>query len=121
MDGSADMPIELVEHSIVTATERLRASEASPWPRVRSLLRDRGLALESTVMAEWLSDDHDLFFGIIVTELGQVIQFSYSHLGEPLDNGDLSEWDDITDSWEETPHTRTLQCALAIAGVAEAD
>jgi hypothetical protein len=52
-------------------TTAFRASEETPWPRVREFVRDKGIDPSAAVLADFFPDRHRSFLGVIVSADGR--------------------------------------------------
>ena len=93
-------------------TALLRTSRDHFWSTLRALLRDRGVAPEDAALAECFPDDTSFEFGVVVSQEGSVFQFGFDYLKHPVENGILSEWEDLTARFRSTPHRASIETAL---------
>jgi hypothetical protein len=93
-------------------TTLLRSNADPFWSRLRDLLRERGVAPEHAALAECFPDDTSFEFGIVVSQKGSVFQFGFDYLNKPIEDGTLSEWEDLTARLQSTPHRSSIEAAL---------
>jgi len=97
---------------IALLTNLLRFDLDPMWSRHRNLLLARGIDSNTAILAESFPDDVCFEFGILITESGRVIQLGFDYLHKPVEQGDLCEWEDITDRYRETPYSDSATLAL---------
>jgi hypothetical protein len=71
-------------------TTAFRASEERPWPRMRELVREKGIDPGAAALADFFPDRYRSFIGVIVTADGPAFGFSLLHFGDPEHP---SQWD----------------------------
>jgi len=98
---------------VLELTALLRSNDDPFWARLRALLRDRGVAPESAALAECFPDDSSFEFGVVVSKEGSVFQFGFEYLRKPIQEGILSEWEELTTRFQSTPHRDSIETALA--------
>jgi hypothetical protein len=81
--------------------------------RIAALVRDRGVDPDHAVIADYFPDDTSFMFGVLVTSDRKVFQFGYDWLHKPTLGGALSEWNDLTSSWQSSPYRAQVRAALA--------
>ena len=93
-------------------TKLLRTSADPLWARHRELLIGRGIDPRTSILAESFPDDTNFEFGILVTADGRVIQFGLDYLDKDVDEGEFSEWEDITDRYLDSPYSDSASTAV---------
>jgi hypothetical protein len=93
----------------------MRTSREPMWVRVRALLTEKGLNPATSLVAESFPDDRSLEFGIVVTGDGRVFQFDYDYLGKSIGEGTFTDWEDLTDAYERSPHSDIVSAAIRMA------
>ena len=109
-------PIELIEHQICQTSELLMSSTEPLWARLRQLLMEQGVDTKKSALAEWVSDDNDFYFGIVIYG-DRVFQFGFGFYNLEPSAGILDEWVDLTETWQGTPHAQTVSIAKGMLGV----
>jgi hypothetical protein len=95
--------IDELTHCMRTGSDLLRA-------RLRTLLRERGVDTDKSLLTRFFLDDGALYFGIVVTQDTRAIQFDLDVLRRPVEEGILSQWRDITEA--HTPHLGIVEAGL---------
>jgi hypothetical protein len=80
---------------VLDLTRQLREDNDVFWSRLRELLRDKGIDVETSWLAELYPDDGE-DYGMIVTADCHTYQFAYNDRHEPLHESILAEWNDRT-------------------------
>ena len=96
------------EEGIEEQTRALRSSRGGWWPKVRELLRERGVEPDRSALAEWFPDDTQDEFGVVVTRDGLVFAFDYCYFHRPLDQGWIANWRDLTTTWPDGPYHEAI-------------
>ena len=87
--------------------------------RVAESLRENGLDVAGSVLADFFPDDTSLSFGVLVTRTGNVFTFVYDYLhAKDESKGSVKRCKDITSHWETTPYRRQIAPALRLVGAA---
>jgi hypothetical protein len=94
------------------------ASEDPLLRRVADLVAAKGVDPSTVVLAEFFQDDNSFYFGLLATPVGQVIQFGYDYLHTAPTEGALSEWNDLTRTWRESPYSEQVEPALKMVRAA---
>jgi hypothetical protein len=81
---------------------------------VRRCLLEKGIDPTTGVVAEWFPDDSSFDFGVFVAANGEVYQFGYDYLNRDEGEGTFREWENLTESWSESPYTDSVEAALAV-------
>jgi len=105
---------ELLASQTKELTSLLRTSEDAFWNRLRDLLRTRGVDPNESTLVECFPDDNSFEFGILIAPDGRVIQFGFDYLHRPIDEGQLSEWEDLTDRWPDSPYRESVGAAIEL-------
>jgi hypothetical protein len=90
----------------------LHKSSDPMWVRIRSLLAEKGIDPQSSLLVEIFPDDYQLFFGLIISPDDLVYQFDYNYRDTTIGNGVFSRWADITDNYEKTPYSKLVNSAF---------
>jgi hypothetical protein len=112
------------EHQIVNettaeaSTRLLRGSDNLVYVRLRSLLSERGIEVNRSVLATFFPDDTNMEFGVLVTPDRRVYEFDLHHGGGDLRSqavmAVITDWRDRTEQWDSTPHRRDIEDALRL-------
>jgi hypothetical protein len=92
---------------------RVEAERDPMLARIAALVRERGVDPDRAVIADYFPDDTSFKFGILVTGEKKVFQFGYDFLHKPELEGTLTEWEDLTGSWQVSPYRVQVEAALA--------
>ncbi len=92
-------------------THSMRGSGDPLWVRLRTLLRERGVEPDRSLLAEFFQDDEALYFGIVVTQAKRAVQFDLDILHRPVEEAVLSQWNDITES-HASAHSGTVEAGI---------
>jgi hypothetical protein len=101
-----------IKETITQQTEILRNSKEAMATGIRRCLEEKSINPKSIIVAEWFPDDTSFEFGIIVTYDNKVYQFGYDYLDKPEGNGYFSEWENLTTTWRDVPHAKSIALAL---------
>jgi hypothetical protein len=97
---------------IVDLTELLRTSADPMWARLRQLLLEHGIAVETAILATSFPDDTSFEFGVVVTSDRRVYQFGLDYLHKPVEQGDFTEWVELTERHASSPYSEEVATAL---------
>ena len=79
-------------------TRLLRDNDESPfWTRLRSLLRERGIAPEAVALVFSVEEGEMDEFGILVLPSGQAVEFNVHSDSETWENGTFTEWANLSE------------------------
>jgi hypothetical protein len=93
-----------------------RAAMTEPLlKRVADLVEANGVDPRTAVLADFFNDDHSFYFGLLATPTGHVFQFGYDFLHLAPTEGRLSEWNELTSSWQDSPYSEQVEPALEMA------
>ncbi|MGW0828355.1 hypothetical protein [Streptomyces sp. NPDC002845] len=93
----------MVSRIVVQYTELLRSSSFDLWVRLREILTEQGLDPARTTVVDLLQEGPDHEDGQIISDDDRVYRFRlfYDQAAEHgARNARLSDWTDITGSWE---------------------
>jgi hypothetical protein len=99
---------------IQQSTELLRHSGEAFWRRLRQCLGDKGLDPMDCVLAESHEDDERFEFGVVVAPGDRVFEYGFSYPNGDIEQGELTEWSDITERWRDTYHRDQVESALTL-------
>jgi hypothetical protein len=100
------------KREIVDLTALLRNSTHPMWARLRQLLLEHGVAVETAILATSFPDDTSFEFGVVVTNDRRVYQFGLDHLHKPVEQGSFTEWVDLTERYTSSPYREEVAVAL---------
>jgi hypothetical protein len=100
------------KREIVDLTALLRNSTDPMWTRLRQLLLEHGVAVETAILATSFPDDTSFEFGVVVTIDRRVYQFGLDYLHKPVEQGSLTEWVDLTERYTSSPYREEVAVAL---------
>jgi hypothetical protein len=92
----------------------LHKSSDPMWVKIRSLLAEKGIDPQSSILVEVFPDDYHLVFGLIITSDNFVYKFDYNYRERAVDDGSFSKWSDLSDNYENTPYAKLIKNALRI-------
>ena len=98
-------------------TGLFRTSAEPLWVRLRQAVRERGVEPATSVLAESFEDDENFEFGILVTCDRRVIQYGFRYSDPSLSDGELTEWNDVTERKDSIPHSSQAATALSMLDV----
>ena len=98
---------------VETATNFLHNDSGPLACRLRTLLEEKGIDPKSAVLATCFSDDPSFEFGIVVASDKRVFQFGFDYLHRDVAEGAFSEWAELTEGFQSSPHERRIRAALA--------
>lgn|SRR5574341_24759 len=104
---------------ILQFTRLLRTSTDSMWVRVRTLLNERGIDVNASVLVESFPDDVNFEFGVLITQNGKVIQYGYDYIRKGISEGEFTEWNDITSRFNETPYGESVNTGIKLRDAKE--
>ncbi len=104
------------EKEILDRTSLMRTSGDPLWVRLRELLLKKGLDPQTTLLADFFSDDASFEFGLLVVPDCRCIQFGFDYLHKSVAEGVISEWEDLTDRYQATPYDQQFTVALKMIG-----
>lgn len=93
-------------------TALLRMDEDPFWNRIRQLLCERGIGVETVLLADCFPDDAQFEFGLVVGAGGRVFQFGIDYLEKRVEEGTFTEWHELTERWQSTPSRGQISSAL---------
>jgi hypothetical protein len=92
-------------------TTLLRMSDSPIWERIRYCLRQRAVAPEIALVADFFKDDIRQYFGLVVTNDQKVIRFDFTFTTSAND-GIFTDWQDF--STASSPYDRQVAAAFAV-------
>lgn len=105
----------MTEREIVQDMTGLFRTSAEPfWVRLRQVMRKRGIEPATSVLAESFEDDENFEFGILVTQDRRVIQYGFRYSDSSFSDGELTEWNDVTERKDSIPHSSQVATALSM-------
>lgn len=110
------MPDKMDRSEIETNTKLLRTSSESFWVRIRRLLSEKGINPESAFIAFSYEEDYQFDYGIIVSTERGVFQYGFDFLLKDVSEGLFTEWNELTSSYQKSPHVKKIEIALHMAG-----
>jgi len=93
-------------------TELLRTGNDPLWIRLREILKEKGIEIESSVLVESHEDDENFEYGILLTEGKNVFEFGFSYLDRKIEEGILTEWKEITGDLSAHYHRGKIETVL---------
>lgn len=93
-------------------TTILRESHDALVRGIRARLKEKGVEPSNLIVAEWFPDDDQFEYGIVVDASGKVFQFGYNYFNKTEDNGEFSEWHELTSKWSDIPLHESIEIAL---------
>jgi len=88
------------------------------FARLRELVSAKGIDPDTAVIADFFPDDTSFYFGILVTPGARVFQLGYDYLHAAETEGELSAWNELTQSWRTSPYHEEVRAALKFLGAA---
>ena len=79
---------------------------------IKQCIESEGINTKDVIVAELFPDDSCFELGIIITKTGKVYQFGYDYIENQEKNGNFTEWHDLTNQWQGTPHSQRIEAAL---------
>ncbi|WP_221177491.1 hypothetical protein [Nocardioides marmoriginsengisoli] len=112
-------PARGAESQAAHLTRMLRRSGDPLFARIRDLLPECGVDVETVVLAQFFPDDGDQEFGVLVTTEREVFTFVLymgrrGDLKAQLQSSKIGDWNDITRTWETSAYRRYVKEALAL-------
>ena len=101
-------------------TAGFRTSEELPWPRIRELLRDKGVDPSASVLADFFPNRHASYFlGVIVSADRRAFGFCLMFSGDPehpapWDRIKLFDWRELSDREDRKPHEEQIRIAVGL-------
>jgi hypothetical protein len=102
------------KNEIRVFTKLLHESDDPMWARIRQLLAERGIKANTSFLVESFPDDTSFYFGVLITQDGLVIQYGFDYLGKPVQEGEFTEWQDLTDSYQNTPYFESVETGMEL-------
>ena len=99
---------------VADKTDLLRHGDDPMHLRIRHLLGERGIDVQSSLVANFMPEDQYLSSGIVATPDGRVYEFEFSYRGRPVGEGTFSAWRDLTDTFASHPRAPSIAAALAM-------
>jgi len=99
---------------ILIFTNLLRVSDDPMWVRIRTLLQERGIDAKTSILVESFPDDTSFYFGVLITKDGSVIQYGFDYLGKEIQNGQFSEWQDLTQQYKDMPYCKSVKTGMIL-------
>ena len=101
--------------SVITElTDAIRNSDRSFAAGIRRCLKEKGISVETAIIADLFPDDHCLDFGLVVTGEGAVFQFGYRYPANQEQRGKFTEWTELTGTWERSPYSEQVNVAQSM-------
>jgi hypothetical protein len=103
---------------VTQLTADFRTSAASPYPRLRELLVDRGIQPDRALLVQLHSEDTNMLLGIVVTSSRRVFLFLFDFLRVPIERGEFREWTDLTGQTTDIEYrafVEQIECGIALA------
>lgn len=95
-------------------TKLLRESDEPMWTRIRHLLDGRGIKVDKSILVESFPDDTCFEFGILITQDGSIIQYGFDYLSKKVQDGEFTEWEDLTPRYENTPYYESIKTGMEL-------
>ncbi len=95
-------------------TELLQESTESIWVRMREVLLEKGVDPKTTILAYAYPEDLHFEYGIIVTTDEQIYQYGFDYLHQDISEGIFTEWNDLTENYQNSPYRNMIEKALLI-------
>lgn len=100
-------------------TRQLRDSDDPLFARTRELVSGYGIDVGSVRLAQLLTDDVGVEFGVLVAPGPKAFTFVLRHgnVGAPdsrLRTAKIARWSDISDVWESSPYRRCVRETMAV-------
>jgi hypothetical protein len=83
---------------VLAITELLRSDSDAMWTRLRHLLAQYGVDVQTAFLAQTFPDDPCFEFGIVVTGDRRVYQFGFDYLHSAVEQGRFTECHEMTDA-----------------------
>ena len=80
---------------------------------IETLLEEKGIDPKSAFLATCFPDNPSFEFGIVVASDRRVFQFGFDYLHRDVAEGAFSEWVDLTERFQASPHEGRITAALA--------
>lgn len=101
--------------TIIQLTSLLRTGTESFWAALRALLRERGVDPTTTLLVFSVEQDTDSEIGVLLTSDHKIYEVSID-LGQSLDLPRIAAWNDLTDSWRDSPFRRSVETGIELLG-----
>jgi hypothetical protein len=100
-------------------TAALRTSEEPPWPRIRELVKDKGIDPSAAVLADFFPDRYGTFLGVIVGAHGRAFGFCLLFFGDPEDPSwwnpiKLFDWRELSEHEARKPHEEQIRIGIGV-------
>ena len=92
-------------------TETIRNSNNAFALGIRRCLEGKGIELSTSIIADLFPDDYCFDFGLVVTNKNEVFQFGYSYPPNQEEKGEITEWNNLTEKWKNTPYAEQIKAA----------
>ena len=100
------------KRNIAELTALLRNSTDPMWVRMRQLLLEHGVSVNTAILATSFPDDTSFEFGVVVTNERRVFQFGLDYLHKSVEKGSFTEWVDLTERYASSPYREEVAMAL---------
>jgi hypothetical protein len=111
----------VIENVAAASTRLLRKSDDPLYVRLRNLLNERGINVESSALAAFFPDDGNVEFGVLVTQDRHVYEFDLHYgkgdLSAQVRTATITDWRDCSTRWAMTPSKGDVEDALRMLGV----
>jgi hypothetical protein len=97
---------------IQVLTNLLRTGTDPFWERLRELLTQRGVNPSTSILVECFPDDNSFQFGILIAQSSKIIQFGFDYLHRSIAEGQFSEWEDLTERYQDSPHRESIRIGI---------
>ena len=98
--------------SIKELTNIFHSSQDDMICGIKQCIESEGINPKELIVAELFPDDTCFELGIVITKSGKVFQFGYNYFENQENKGSFTEWHDLTNQWQGTPHSQRIEAAL---------
>lgn len=110
--GTTDRWVRRIEQD----THRLRTGSDPTIKRLRELIFQRGVEVGSSLVANLMPEDTDLLSGFLVPDDGNVYEFEFDWRRTQPEQGQLTVWRDVTETYQSRAFRESISTALAMLG-----
>ena len=103
------------QHRIERDTARLRAGADPTLRRIRELLIEQGVDIDTSLLANLMPEDTCVLSGFVVGADGRVREFEYDWRRAQPDQGRLAVWRDVTDTYRSRAFRQAVSVAVELA------
>jgi hypothetical protein len=105
------------ETDIIDRTNWFRNTNDPMYCKIKKLLIGTGIDISTSVLVQIFPDDSSFEYGIIITKNKEIYEFGYDYRYKTNDAGELTEWNNLTNTYKTHNWREDIECGLAITKI----